>query len=115
MKGDGPISALDAFVQVFGEEFGTAQVLAAPTDSDRKTAKALLKTVPQGPIVRDLAIVCAREVANVFEQHGMRPADFADMSDLSTKVQLLLKEALASDEGQALFEAKLREYVRLRG
>jgi hypothetical protein len=111
MKGN-DITALDEFVQVFGEDHGTAQVLTTPSQNDGRLAMAALEDTPVHPIVRDLAIVCAREVGNVLEQSGLRPADYAEVPDLPQVVLKLVKNAMGKGD---LFEMKFREYLRMRG
>jgi len=113
MRGRRP--PLGALLRIFGEDYGTAQVLNTPTETDRKVANTLIANVSSDAILRDLAITCAREVSNVLEQHGMRPADYADIPDLAKKMQIVIGRALSSENGKSLFETKLREYVRLRG
>jgi len=103
MRGRRP--PLGALLRILGEDYGTAQVLNT----------TLIANVSSDVILRDLAITCAREVSNVLEQHGMRPADYADIPDLAKKMQIVIGRALSSENGKSLFETKLREYVRLRG
>ena len=112
---DESIKALDNFVRVFGEDYGTAQVLTRPSENDMRVALSVVDDVPLPPIIRDLAIICAREVANVFEQSGLRAADYADNPDLPAKVAAIVKKALSSGKGRELFETKFREYLRMRG
>ena len=104
-------SAMDAFVAVFSEDHGTAQVMTTPSDRDREIAVTYLKELQVEPIVRDLAIIAAREVANVLEANGLRPADYADTTDMPQRVATAVKKKIGSE----YFEAVFRDHLRNRG
>jgi hypothetical protein len=104
-------SAMDAFLDVFAEDHGTAQVLTTPSERDRKVAMNFLQDLQVEPIVRDLAIIAAREVANTLEANGTRAADYADTTDMAKKVAAMVKKQIGGDYFQAVF----RDHLRNRG
>ena len=104
-------SAIDAFLDVFSEDHGTAQVLITPSERDRKIAMSYLQDLQIEPIVRDLAIIAAREVANILESSGLRAADYADITDMPAKVAAMVKKKISSE----YFEAVFRDHLRNRG
>ncbi len=104
-------SAMDAFMDVFSEDYGTAQVLTMPSDRDRKIAMSFLQDLQVEPIVRDLAIIAAREVANVLETNGLRASDYSDSTDMPAKVAAMVKKKISGE----YFEAVFRDHLRNRG
>lgn len=105
------ITALDEFLTVFGEDYGTAQVLTTPSERDRKIALELVSEVSTDLVIRDLAIIAAREVANVLESNGLRAADYADIADLPEKVAGMIKAKIGSE----YFIEAFRDHLRGRG
>lgn len=105
------IEALDEFLKVFGEDYGTAQVLTTPSERDKKIALELVNELSTDLVLRDLAIIAAREVANVLESNGMRAADYADVADLPEKVAGMIKAKIGSE----YFLEALRDHLRGRG
>ena len=104
-------AAIDAFLDVFSEDYGTAQVLTMPSDRDRDIAMSHLKELQVDPIVRDLAIIAAREVANLLESKGLRAADYADTTDMPQVVAAAVRKKIGSE----YFEAVFRDHLRNRG
>jgi hypothetical protein len=104
-------AAMDAFIAVFSEDHGTAQVLTMPSERDREIAMTYLRELQVEPIVRDLAIIAAREVANVLEANGLRAADYADTTDMPQQVAAAVKKKIGSE----YFDAIFRDHLRNRG
>lgn len=91
----------------------TARVLVTPSEMAKKKAAQAIGKFPIEPIIRDLAAICARELANEWEGMGLRAADHADIPDVAKKVVKRLIDALA--EIPEDFAVPLGEYLRLRG
>ena len=106
--------ALEDLHRIFGEDFGTAQVLATPSSSEQAFAvEAAESELDIDLLIRDLAIIAARETANVLESHAMRAADYADLPDVWQSVLDRIKTSL--DENPGTFVASFQEHLRARG
>jgi len=102
----------DSILAVF-EDFGTAQVLMTPSTREKQIAtKAVDEELAVDLIVRDLAIVAAREVANVLERYAMRAADYADTPEMWQNALKKITNALRDREA---FASTFQEHLQARG
>jgi hypothetical protein len=108
------MKALGDLRTVFGEDFGTAQVLTTPSDSARALAvKIVEEEVDIDLLVRDLAILAAREVANALSSHALRPADYVSVPRIWETVLSKISGALGRNP--EAFIAAFQEHLQMRG
>lgn len=105
---------LDELRGVFGEDFGTAQVLATPSDNERALAAKLVEEgLDLDLLIRDLAILSAREVANVLESHAMRAADYVSVPEMWESV--LARVGRVLKKNPEAFISAFQEHLQARG
>jgi hypothetical protein len=99
---------------VFGEGVVTGLSMIRPSPISKEQAAQAVKDFQLGPVLRDLGIVCAREIANELEGMGLRPADYLGMSDLVPTVIARLADALSGSPSE-VFQHSFLATLRLRG
>lgn len=91
----------------------TGMVMNLPSGVTREQALKCVSDVPMESVLRDLAVVLARELAAEMHTHGLRPADYAMDEKLpSIIVERLIQELKTVPE---VFERTLREHMKLKG
>lgn len=108
------ITAVKALRSVFGEDVGTARVLTTPSENERTLSVQLVdEGVDLDLIIRDLAIISAREVANVLESHAMRAADYVSVPEIWKLVMARVSDSL--ENSPETFISAFQEHLQARG
>jgi len=109
-----PEKLIDFLTSVL-ENYGTADVLTSPSDTDRKEVLDTVKLIDPEPIVRDLTTLVVNAVADTVHAMALRPADYADMKDLSSSMLALITKTLSSTEGKQIFADAFHAKLKSRG
>jgi len=109
---------LEDLVAVFGtpKEEGlttTSRVLNLPSGVTKELASQAIEQMDLEPILRDIGIITAREIANALEAMALRPADYVDLPDMPQMVAALVAGELASAPDE--FTKALTDQLKLRG
>lgn len=94
-----PIDDLrDDLRAVFGE-WGpsTGDVMIAPNTLAKEVVAKVVKSFPLDKVLYELGIIAARELANNIEALALRPADYANLPDLSETMSERLMQELGKD------------------
>lgn len=97
------------------ENYGTAQVLNCPSDEDRKEVLDAVNSIDLEPVVRDLATLAVSAVANTLHAMALRPADYANMTDLPKSIVSQMAKVLESESGRRLFAETFHAKLKSRG
>lgn len=77
------------------EGMSTAAVLSLPSSLTRDMAKEAADKVDMGAVVKEAAVMISSRVADAMLQAALRPADYADLRDISDALVEKLIERLA--------------------
>ena len=91
---------------------GTGAILTQPSALSASLAEEVVKQMPLDAVYRDLGAVAARVVADEMDIKMLRPADFANLSDLPGVVAARIVEHLGKSEE---FAASFRRHLKARG
>jgi hypothetical protein len=97
------------------ENFGTAQVLTSPSDDDREAVLEAVNSIDLDPVVRDLATLIVGAVADTLHTMALRPADYADMTDLPKSLVSRLVKVLKAESGRQAFADTFHAKLKSRG
>ena len=75
----------------------TSVVINSPSGLTKDQARLLISKMDMTPVLRDLGAIMAREIGNELMAHGMRPADFAVLPNLTEAVVERLVAELEKD------------------
>jgi hypothetical protein len=91
----------------------TGQVLTLPSGVSREQAYRCVKEYPLEGVLRDLATVAARDLADEMSQAGLRASDYADEEGLPKLLaDRIIEELKAAPE---VFEQTVRDQLKMRG
>lgn len=91
----------------------TGVVLTTPSTVQKELAIHAAKECAFRNVQRDLGAVVAREIANEMQAANLRPADYADIVEISTIAQERLVAQLLKDPTE--FVRSVAEHLRMRG
>lgn len=91
----------------------TGRVLTLPSGVTKELAAQTIEQLDLQPILRDIGIIVAREIANELESMALRPADYVDLPDMPQMVAAMVAGELASAPDS--FVKALTDQLRLRG
>lgn len=112
LMGETPLPATaPATVEAFGVD--TGKVLVMPSGVTRDLAAQAIADIDTSPIMRDIGVIVARQIATELQQMALRPADYASLPDLPQMVAARLGAELAT--APDVFVASLLEQLRLKG
>lgn len=107
------VDVLKDLENVFGEAVASGRVMTTPSGLTIDLVKDILDKFDLAQIMKDLGLVVAREIADKIESVALRPADYADLPDLSAIVSQRLMHELAKDN--ETFANSLISNLRNRG
>jgi hypothetical protein len=91
---------------------GTGEVLTTPSSIDREIALKAVDQVAFDVVCRDAGVIAAREFANVLDLYALKPADYADQTDVPKEVLSKLLKNLADSDA---FWRAFVDTLRMRG
>ena len=95
------------------ESLPTAQVLTLPSGVTKELAQQAIETVDLDPVLRDIGIIVAREIANELDAMALRPADYVGLPDMPQMVAARLAGELAA--APQVFVQALLQSLQSRG
>ena len=103
---------LEALKDIFTEQTPAAG-LVTPSQLTRERAEKVVVEMPLEQILRDVAVVAARELANGLETVALRPADYADDIRVADAMAVRLAEELS--RRPYLFTRHFLDQLGMRG
>lgn len=91
---------------------GTGAVMVRPSTISMELAAQAVRQMPMDRAFRDIGAILAREVADELERQGLRPADYANLDDLSQVVGRRVTSYLLRSEE---FSRALLQGLQARG
>lgn len=93
------------------ENYGTAHVLMSPSTADSNLAKEVMSSIDMMPVMRDLAILAADNVADLLIAKGVRPADFVEKKAIAEGILSALRKSF-SGKGSQYFMEVFSDHLR---
>ena len=93
------------------ENYGTAHILTSPSTADNELAKEVMSSIDMMPVMRDLAILAADNVADLLIAKGVRPADFVEKEVIGKGILSALRKAF-SGKGSEYFMEVFSDHLR---
>lgn len=111
-------NAVEDLQTVFGEPQAegyttTSKVLVLPAGVTKDLATQAIEQLDVGPILRDIGIIVAREIADELQAMALRPADYVDLPDMPQMVAARIGSELAAAPPE--FIQALIGQLKLRG
>lgn len=91
----------------------TSKVLTLPSGVTKDLATQAIEQLDTGPILRDIGVIVAREIADELQAMALRPADYIDLPDMPQLVAARIGSELAAAPPE--FIQALLENLKLRG
>lgn len=91
----------------------TARALSMPGGVTKEIAAQAVENLDLAPILRDIGLIVARQIATDLEAMALRPADYVDLPDMPQMVAARLGAELSTAPTD--FVAALLEQLKSRG
>jgi hypothetical protein len=91
----------------------TGKVMILPSGVTKDVAAQAIEQIDLEPILRDIGIIVAREIADELQRMGLRPADYVDLPDMGHMVAARVGSEVSLCPPP--FLAALMSHLRMRG